>query len=227
MEYAHCGLQVQPMPWQRKPVIFFDWDGTLADSMPLCIEQIRGTLAEMGLPPRTNADMARCNGPTYEESAALMEIPVDRTEEYLRIRQRIELEIVRDWQRLFPGIKEMLTALAPLADLVVVSNGLKEYLRISMETMGITDLFARVQPLIPGKTKTQALRMVLDELQPLRCVMVGDRKGDVLAGRDNGVRTIAACYGYGQPEEWALADQQAYSVAQLKELLLDFSQRGT
>lgn len=58
-----AGLQVQPMPGQRKPVIFFDWDGTLADSMPLCIEQIRGTLAEMGLPPRTNAEYGALQRP--------------------------------------------------------------------------------------------------------------------------------------------------------------------
>lgn len=41
--------------------------------------------------------------------------------------------------------------------------------------------------------------MVLDQMRPQRAVMVGDRKGDFLAGRDNGLPTVSACYGYGLP----------------------------
>ena len=33
-----------------KPVIFFDWDGTLADSMNLCVAEIRQALITMRLP---------------------------------------------------------------------------------------------------------------------------------------------------------------------------------
>ncbi len=32
-----------------KPVIFFDWDGTLADSMNLCVAEIRQALITMRL----------------------------------------------------------------------------------------------------------------------------------------------------------------------------------
>ena len=226
MEYIRVGPCPQNMPLGPKTAIFFDWDGTLADSMPLCIEQIRRTLEELNLPPRTNAELARCNGPTYQESVALLDIPAERAEDYLRTRQRIEMEIVPTWQRLFPGIKELLQALSGQAELVVVSNGLRDYLRLSMEVTGTAGFFARVQPLIPGKTKTQALRMVLDQMRPQRAVMVGDRKGDFLAGRDNGLPTVSACYGYGLPDEWALADRQAYSVEKLQNMLLDLTQGG-
>ena len=216
MEYIRVGPCPQNMPLGPKTAIFFDWDGTLADSMPLCIEQIRRTLEELNLPPRTNAELARCNGPTYQESVALLDIPAEKAEDYLRTRQRIEMEIVPTWQRLFPGIKELLQALSDQAELVVVSNGLRDYLRLSMEVTGTAGFFTRVQPLIPGKTKTQALRMVLDQMRPQRAVMVGDRKGDFLAGRDNGLPTVSACYGSGLPDEWALANRQAYSVKSCK-----------
>ena len=156
----------------------------------------------------------------------MLGIPDDMAEAYLETRQRVELALVNEWQRLFPGIREMLQSLAPLADLVIVSNGLPDYLHTSMQKTGIAEYFTRVQPLIPGKTKTQALRMIVDEMQPIRCVMVGDRRGDVLAGRDNGLPTIAACYGYGLPDEWALADRQAYSVEQLQQQLMDWAERG-
>ena len=224
MEFVRADAGAQVM--YRQPTIYFDWDGTLADSMPLCIAHIRQTLEELGLPPKTNAEMAKCNGPTYQESVQVLGIPDNMAEAYLETRQRVELALVNEWQRLFPGIREMLQSLAPLADLVIVSNGLPDYLHASMQKTGIAEYFTRVQPLIPGKTKTQALRMVVDEMQPIRCVMVGDRRGDVLAGRDNGLPTIAACYGYGLPDEWALADRQAYSVEQLQRQLMDWAERG-
>ena len=224
MEFVRAGAGARVM--YRRPTIYFDWDGTLADSMPLCIAHIRQTLEELGLPPKTNAEMAKCNGPTYQESVQVLGIPDNMAEAYLETRQRVELALVNEWQRLFPGIREMLQSLAPLADLVIVSNGLPDYLHASMQKTGIAEYFTRVQPLIPGKTKTQALRMVVDEMQPIRCVMVGDRRGDVRAGRDNGLPTIAACYGYGLPDEWALADRQAYSVEQLQQQLMDWAERG-
>ena len=34
----------------KRPVIFFDWDGTIADSMPLCIGEITLALERMGDP---------------------------------------------------------------------------------------------------------------------------------------------------------------------------------
>ena len=34
----------------KKPVIFFDWDGTLCDSMQLCIEENRSTLLLLEMP---------------------------------------------------------------------------------------------------------------------------------------------------------------------------------
>lgn len=142
MEYIRVGPCPQNMPLGPKTAIFFDWDGTLADSMPLCIEQIRRTLEELNLPPRTNAELARCNGPTYQESVALLDIPAEKAEDYLRTRQRIEMEIVPTWQRLFPGIKELLQALSGQAELVVVSNGLRDYLRLSMEVTGTAGFFA-------------------------------------------------------------------------------------
>ena len=103
MEFVRAGAGARVM--YRRPTIYFDWDGTLADSMPLCIAHIRQTLEELGLPPKTNAEMAKCNGPTYQESVQVLGIPDNMAEAYLETRQRVELALVNEWQRLFPGIR--------------------------------------------------------------------------------------------------------------------------
>jgi phosphoglycolate phosphatase-like HAD superfamily hydrolase len=59
-----------------KPVIFFDWDGTLCDSMQLCIEENRNTLRLLCLPDQPDEVLRRCNGPTFEEAAPIIGIPL-------------------------------------------------------------------------------------------------------------------------------------------------------
>lgn len=208
-----------------RPVIFMDWDGTVADSMALCIEEVRAALKGVGLPDRTDAELMRCNGPTNEESVAILGIDPARAEAYLRLRAQAELALIPAHQRIFPGMAEALHALKARADLVIVSNGLAEYLHRSAAFLGVEDCFLRMEGMREGLNKAQNMARLLAELRPQRAVMVGDRAGDMEAGRVNGLPTIAACYGYGTPEEWALADRQATSVDALREMLLAWAEQ--
>ena len=203
----------------KRPVIFFDWDGTLADSMPLCIAEVRLALERMNMPELPEALIAQCNGPIYEESVGVLGIPEERAKEFLHERKEAEMALVPTVQRLFPGVRGMLDSLRDMADLAIISNGMPEYLALSLRVMKLEDAFVRVQGQMPGKTKGEALSAVLAELAPSRAVMVGDRLGDLLAGRQNGLPTIAACYGYGNEAEYAHADMQARTVAELTALL--------
>lgn len=204
----------------QKPVICFDWDGTIADSMPLCVEEVRHTLRAMGLPEQPEEVLRRCNGPTYEEAAKIIGVPDHRVAEYADIRLRAGLELCPTVNRLFPGIPEMLEALRDKAVLCVVSNGMGSYLDLCLQSFGVSDVFQRIESFRHGRSKAQALAEVLADLKPERAWMVGDRLGDIEAGRANGVPTVAACYGYGTPDEWAAADIQARSVKELSETLL-------
>ena len=206
----------------RKPIIFFDWDGTLCDSMNLCIHENRMTLERMGLPTVPEATLRRCNGPTFEEAAPMLGIPPERMDEYCRIRLGCALELVPQVNRLFDGARELLSALAPHALLCIVSNGTEAYLNRCMAHFGLAGVFHRIVFSHPERTKTQNLALLLRELQPGRAVMVGDRLGDIRAGHDNGLTTIAACFGYGSEEEFALADQKAPTMQALQEILLGF-----
>ena len=103
----------------KRSMICFDWDGTLADSMRLCVEEVRLTLRRMGLPEQPEAVLRSCNGPTYEEAAALIGVPEERVAEYSDIRLRAGLELCPTVNHLFPGVKEMLEALQGKATLCV------------------------------------------------------------------------------------------------------------
>ena len=205
-----------------KPVICFDWDGTLCDSMELCVQENRNTLRLLGLPDQPDEVLRRCNGPTFEEAAPIIGVPADRMEEYCRIRLACALELVPKVNRLFPGAKELLASLSPHAELCIVSNGTQAYLTRCLKLFGLEDVFHRVVWCHPERTKTQNLALLLEELKPEKAVMVGDRIGDIRAGIGNGLPTIAAAFGYGSDEEFAQADQVAHTMEDLKALLLQF-----
>ena len=208
-----------------KPVICFDWDGTLCDSMELCIQENRTTLLKMGLPDQPDKVLRRCNGPTFEEAAPFIGIPADRMDEYCRIRLACALDLVPKVNRLFPGAKELLAALVPHAELCIVSNGTEAYLTRCIKQFGLEGVFHRIVWCHPERTKTQNLALLLAELQPERAVMVGDRIGDIRAGKENGLPTIAAAFGYGNDAEFVQADQRANTMEELQELLLRFCQQ--
>lgn len=201
-------------------VFFFDWDGTLADSMNLCVEELRLTLSRMGLPELPESHLRRCNGPTYEESVAILNIPPERAGEYLAARLQAELELCPTVSRPFPGVREMLLRLKKHARLCVVTNGLDEYLQLSLKSFGFEDLFDRTATFRAGRSKTEALAELLSELRPERCAMIGDRVGDLLAGKACGIPTVACHYGFGTPTEWAEGDYQAATVEELESVLL-------
>lgn len=206
-----------------KPVVFFDWDGTLCDSMQLCIEENRTTLRKMCLPDQPDEVLRQCNGPTFEEAAPLIGIPADRMDEYCRIRLSCALELVDKVNRLFPGAQELLTALAPHAELCIVSNGTEAYLKKCMAHFGLEGVFNRMAWSHPTRTKAQNLAGLMAEMNPERAVMVGDRIGDIRAGKANGLPTIAAAFGYGNDAEYAEADFRADSMDELQEMLLEFT----
>ena len=205
-----------------KPVIIFDWDGTLCDSMALCIHENRMALERLGLPAVPEATLRACNGPTFEEAAPMLGVPAERMAEYCRVRLECALSLVPTVNRLFTGAKELLTALAPHADMCIVSNGTAPYLRLCKDVFGLHGVFHRTVTSHPERTKSQNLALLLEELKPQRAIMVGDRLGDIRAGRDNGLPTIAACFGYGNDAEYAQADMRAESMEALQQMLLDF-----
>lgn len=206
----------------QKPVIIFDWDGTIADSMDLCVEEVRRALEDLKLPPVSEALMRACNGPTFAETVPMLGIPDELAEAYMDLRQKYGITLSATVNRLFPGAKEMLLRLRDKAVLCVASNGTAEYIANCQRIFGTEGSFACVEASKPDRSKTQAVGEILRRFAPDRAVMVGDRLGDINAGKANGLPTICCSFGYGDETEWAAADQVAGSMEELCAMLEDF-----
>ena len=202
-----------------RPVIYFDWDGTLGDSMDLCLGEIRLALKRMGLHEVEEEKIRACNGPTHEESVGVLGLDPAIGPEFLRQRRIAEQELIPQLLTVYPGTEQMLASLSQIADLAIVSNGQADYIRTSVEIMGYARYFTRLQASIPGLGKTEVLRKMLEEMQPERACLVGDRRTDIEAGYANALPTLAVTYGYGEAQEFVHATARAGSVAAAQHML--------
>ena len=210
-------------PWRG---VFFDLDGTLADTVALILRSYRHTmlthlgaplpderwLATMGTPLRAQLlDFAR----DELEAAAMLET-------YTVFQRSVHDEMVRP----FPGALGVLAGLRERgARLAVVTSKRNEVARRTMEVCGLQDaveLVVGADDVTLGKPDPEPVHRALDALD-LRAhaqevLFVGDSPFDLRAGRAAGTRTAAV--GWGAFQRPALeAEGPDYFLETLEQLL--------
>jgi len=206
-------------------MIIFDFDGTLIDSMNLCVTELRNTFRDMNLPVPPEEELKKYNGPTHEETVKILGLKKEVEKEFCKTRRVYQMALRESCQQMYPGVMKMLDVLSACADLFIASNAGQDYIDESLRHWGIGKYFVKALGGDADHTKGQLVGDLVREHRPFRAAMVGDRLTDILAGKENGLCTIAAAYGFGTPLEWQEADKQAYSVEELTDICLQFCGR--
>ena len=194
---------------------FFDFDGTLARTGEDIILAWKKTIADMGL-SCPHFDEVFTIGPNIEKVTyqlfedATPELVAEITERYKSNYDDSGFPNTTP----YPGIPERLQALKDKdAKIYIVTNKRHTATQKIVKAMGWGDFFDGVWsfdsfPEIKYK-KPDLLARLLKELNvdSSDAVMVGDTKGDVDAGKANGLRTIGVAWGYGSREELAEAEE--------------------
>jgi phosphoglycolate phosphatase len=203
--------------------VFFDLDGTLADTAEDLVAPVNAMRVERGLPPMPLAELrpmasmgargllGKGLGVTKDDAAF-----EPLRDEFLR---RYEAGLVVA-TRLFPGMPELLDALdAAGVPWGVVSNKVQRYVRPIVDALGLAE---RSRTAIGGDTTAfakphpepllHAARLV--GVRAADCVYVGDDRRDVEAAHAAGMAAVVAAYGYcgeaDPPRTWggdAVADR--------------------
>ena len=194
---------------------FFDLDGTLARTGEDIIAAWKRSIADLGRTcPRF--DEVFTIGPTLEK--VVYELFDDASPEL--VAQMVARFRPNYDESGFPntvpysGVPERLAELkARGAKLYIVTNKRHAPTQGIVRKFGWDRLFDGVWSFdsIPGVKykKPQLLAHLLQSLKidPADAVMVGDTKGDVDAGKANGMYTVGVTWGYGSREELAEADE--------------------
>ncbi|MGB3802125.1 MAG: SemiSWEET transporter [Lewinella sp.] len=176
--------------------VLFDLDGTLADTLPLCIEAFRLAIEPAAGRKLTDEEIIATFGPSeegtiqalapnhYEQSLA------DFLGHYERLHER--------YPQPFDGMVTLLYYLRQRGvRLGLVTGKGQESTHISLRQFGLESIFEVVETGSRlGPRKEEALHRVLSDwhLFPQEAVYIGDSTGDVTAARNVGTQIVAAAW---------------------------------
>lgn len=194
-----------------RPLIIFDFDGTLADTWRDIATGLNRTLAEAGLPTAEPTDVRAWVGHGVRRliARAIDSDDAGRIEPlYLRFRAHYA-ECCLDTTTLYDGVPAVLDALAPGHALAILSNKPQTFLDRIADGLGIVPLFAAIvggDALPVSKPDPATIAHVVACVGGASAVwMVGDSAVDVEAGRAFGARTVGCSWGLRPREELVTA----------------------
>ena len=206
---------------------FFDLDGTLARTGEDIIVAWKGALTALGR-DLTNFDRVFRIGPTLEK--VVYELYDDATPQLVE-------DLMARFKPLYdesgfpntvpyPGVPELLASIrAQGGKAYIVTNKRHNATQLIAKKFGWDHSLDGVWSYDTFEMKCKKPELLAKLLKnlginPKDTVMVGDTKGDVDAGRANGMATIGVTWGYGTPEEVSAADHVFASAAEIAKNLL-------
>lgn len=188
--------------------ILFDLDGTLVDSEPGIRASAQAALAALGHQP-ADFSIAELIGPPLEEVMAVIlgRFDDDRVAEGVqayRAHYGAQGFLATEF---YPGVSETLEQLLGLNMPIYVATSKRTvFAQRILEHLGRSAVFAGIYGSEPDgavDSKADLIAHLLrrHDLPANRCLMVGDRRQDVLGAAANGVATVGVLWGYGDREE--------------------------
>jgi len=204
---------------RHRPLVVFDLDGTLIDSVPLCASILNDMLAARGRPPRVRDNdvrpLASGGGGALVTSLLGSDI-IDPTSDLAEFRARYA-GAPTPTSSLYPGVVDGLLALKALGiRLAICSNKPQLLCDKILSELGINSLFCSVvgsRAGTPLKPEIDLMNILIDDAGQCNehILYVGDSEIDVeLASRMN-IDLVLVTYGYGMFDSSALKAVKADS----------------
>lgn len=188
--------------------VLLDLDGTLTDSERGIIGSMRHALQTMGRRSPDDAALRRLIGPpTFETFATLLGDDTDAVDECVHLYRAHYGEVGLFQSQLYPGVIEMLDALQALGcHLFLATSKPLVYARRILDHYALTSRFTGIHGAELDGTRADKAGLIqhlliTEQLDPAQCLMVGDRKHDILGARANHVAACSARWGYGEDDE--------------------------
>jgi len=206
------GMSTSPSPKAPLRLVMFDFDGTLADSIPLVVAAFQRMHERLGLPVPTEGEVRGMFGPS-EDGILQRHLP-DRWEEALLV-YLAEYEAAHDAMlpALFEGVPELLAELheAQVGVALITGKG-PGTSAISLARLDLLGEFDYVRMGEPeGCRKQQHIAEVMAEagVAPNECAYIGDAPGDMRATLACGVVAVGAAWAAtANPDELREAGAQ-------------------
>ncbi len=179
----------------------FDFDGTLADSLPAAIKSIQEMLGELGYPKKTEEEIGRHIG--------FGEIPLvagsigskdeDKVKQAQAVYYKYNFQNIKD-VLLYPHVKETLEHFKNKVK-IIISNKRDEFIHAILKDQSIDQYFKEV---LGGDTSAClkpdpcVINQTLEKyhVKPDHAILVGDMTIDIETGKNAKILTCAVTYGF-------------------------------
>ena len=208
--------------------ILFDLDGTLTDPAEGITNSVMYALKQYGIEENDRTKLYSFIGPplvdSFMEKYGFSEEKAREATVYFReyFREKGIFENVP-----YDGMTECLAALKQRGRTLILATSKPEvFAKMILERFGFAPYFDYVFGASMDETRTRKDEVIAYALcgagieDPSDCVMVGDRKHDVLGAKANGMDAVGVLFGYGSREE--LTEAGARYIAETVEDILRF-----
>ena len=218
----------------QKPCFLFDLDGTLTDPMVGITICVQYALAAYGIDEPDIRNLTKFIGPPLIVSFKEFYGVDDATAQGMLVKYRERFSTIGLYENeIYPGISDLLEKLYHQGCTIGMATSKPIlYAEKILEHFNIKQYFhilAGASMDESRNTKDAVLEYALSlsgtgDRPPVRPIMIGDRKFDILAGKKFNTDTVGVLYGYGSREELEAAAPTylAKDVEELSELLLNY-----
>ncbi len=178
-----------------KPIIFWDFDGVISDSLDFTFSYWENSFADKGV----------IFTPHDFESSFKAKFPFEYLREnFGKIAEEIfsqytihEKENYANKVLFFPEIKSVINKLSDNFSHNIISSNLQEVITKTCEKENCLDFFDQIIGREISGYKDEKIIKILKsrDLNPAECYMIGDTKSDIDHGRKAGTQTIGVTWG--------------------------------
>ncbi len=212
--------------------ILLDLDGTVSDPMVGICTSVQYGLKKMGIDVPDIKTLTPFIGPPLRDSfRTYYNIAEEDIEKVVAFYRERFSTVGLFENELYPGMEDMLKKLQKEGKhLALASSKPRVFVEKILDYFHISGYFEVIMGSELDGTRENKIEIIEECLRlffkdaPVekeRCVMVGDRKYDIGAAKETGLKSIGVTYGYGSREELetAGADIICDSVAELEKIL--------
>ncbi len=180
------------------PVIVFDFDGTIADTLDAIVAIANRLAPDYGFSPVTAAEVEEYRNLNARQAIRRSQVPFVKIPFLIR---RVQAELNREIQHLNPisGIPEALTTLWRRGHrLGIVTSNSAANVNAFLAKQQLSDLFDFVHSgaTLFGKSRVIEQLLKQEHLYPHRVIYVGDETRDIDAAQKIQIKVISVAWGF-------------------------------
>ncbi len=184
-----------------KKLLLFDFDGTIADSLPPVLKIVNKFGPAYGIGPISQADLKILKGMTPKEVMTHFKIPLLKIPFFLN---KIRSELLKQAPdiEIFTGMKSALTRLKKMGfELIIVTSSPKENVVKFLDAHEL-HIFEDVYSNKNVFAKSASLQSILDKrnLPPFEALYIGDEVRDIRACKEVGIPIVCVTWGFNNAE---------------------------